>query len=133
MHRFLDFSAPAVIIEKLSKTWSWLESEKEDSVPLLVVLGSNGSGKSALLGNFLLHSVPSARVFTHFTGVPPDGSSEATLLRRLIAFADPGHSTLGQESPQELQAAWTSECLPELGKSEHVCIIVLDGLDQVLC
>jgi nephrocystin-3 len=106
---------------------------KKDGPETLVVTGSAGSGKSALLAAWLemaAHRLPK-RTFVHFIGATPDSASANRVVHRL-------HKTLqswGATNPRAPASPEESvKDLPELLKKAAArgpVLLVLDALDQL--
>ncbi|EGD78860.1 hypothetical protein PTSG_01838 [Salpingoeca rosetta] len=106
----------------------------------LVVEGESGSGKSALLANWVhqhtsLHAHD--RVFCHFTGCDSASTALRNLLSRLLVFCDPDMA----ESLSGMTTQQLCEALPaciasaaDTARAQHAgarLVIVLDALNQL--
>jgi len=105
----------------------------------LVLYGDSGSGKSALLANWLEHWCGQHSedfIFQHYIGSTPDSADHWRLMARLIAQIKLW--TENQEesfySPDDLLRdfpIWLTEALIKSERDGLRCIIVLDALDQL--
>ncbi|KAJ7377292.1 hypothetical protein OS493_030104 [Desmophyllum pertusum] len=110
-------------------------SSTEGLVPLLV-LGSSGSGKSALMAHCTLEikklGLP---LFCHFVGAGPGSSAHNKLLEKLVrwlrsfSMADPSGS-VEDTSTEKLQQE-VNKSLEELGKRDEVFVIIIDAINQL--
>lgn len=106
---------------------------KKDGPETLVVTGSAGSGKSALLAAWLemaAHRLPK-RTFVHFIGATPDSASANRVVHRLHKTLQSwgATTTRAPASPEE-----AVQDLPELLKKAAArgpVLLVLDALDQL--
>jgi len=109
-----------------------------DGAPL-VLLGDSGSGKSALLANWLDHwreAHPSDFIFQHYIGGPPGGAGHWQLMTRLIAEikrwsgdsdeAPRSHSDLLRDFP-----LWLAKARLKAERNGMRFILVLDALNQL--
>lgn len=101
----------------------------------LVITGDSGSGKSALLSNWLKHfqkRYPNEFVFYHFVGGGgPDSSSHYNVMRRIMSELK-SYFDLDIEIP--LSNEKLEKVLPLLFGSiphEQRCVIVIDALNQL--
>jgi telomerase protein component 1 len=105
----------------------------DETVPL-VVYGTPGCGKSALLANFarqLYSSHPDHFVLPHFIGVSPGSSDLRQTLQRLCRELTKRFN-LTQEIPDEYEAlrqTWP-EILKEAAKQARL-VVIIDALDQL--
>lgn len=119
----------------LTDVRNWLERPR---APLLV-FGTSGGGKSALLANFAdtyRSNYPTDLVFEHYLGAAPDAGDPVSMLRRLwSAFeralpaipAIPAASAgVVAQLPEMIAAA--SAAMEQLGQR---ALIVIDGLDKL--
>jgi len=102
--------------------------------PPLVVVGEAGSGKSALLANWVLghrRSHPEQSVLMHFVGATPTSASWEAMLRHLLGELG-RHLSIAAEvpdDPQELRAAFGRWL--QLGAEQRSIVLVIDGLNQL--
>lgn len=102
--------------------------------PPLVVLGRSGSGKSALLANWVRkhrEDNPGEFVVLHFIGASADSTNWSATLRRILGELK-RHYGLEMDVPQqsnEIRAAF-SGWLQEAGKRGRT-VLVIDGLNQL--
>src|SRR5579863_8507057 len=109
-----------------------------DGAPL-VVLGDSGSGKSALLANWLGHwreAHPNDFIFQHYIGGTPGGAEHWQLMTRLIAEIKRwcGDSDEAPRSHDNLLRDFPLWVAKARFKAEHNgvrVILVLDALDQL--
>ncbi len=102
--------------------------------PPLTILGESGSGKSALLANWVLSypaSQPGEVVLFHFVGATPGSSDWMTMVRRFMAEFN-RHFNLGllfPLEPEALRVAFANSLhgVSNLGR----VILIIDGLDQL--
>ena len=109
-----------------------------DGVPL-VLLGDSGSGKSALLANWLAHwhtAHPKDFIFQHYIGGTPDSAEHWRLMTRLIAeikrWTDDredlpkSHDDLLKTFP-----VWLAKARIKAEREGMHCLLVLDALNQL--
>jgi tetratricopeptide (TPR) repeat protein len=109
-----------------------------DGAPL-VLLGDCGSGKSALLANWLDHwreAHPNDFIFQHYVGSTPDGAEHWQLMTRLIAEIKhwSGDSDEAHRSHDDLLRDFPLWLVKVRLKAEHNgvrFILVLDALNQL--
>ena len=111
-----------------------LDGHAEGSGPPLAVLGESGSGKSALLANWVLgrrSRAPECFVLTHFVGASPSSSDWASMVRRLLMELARrfGFTAAIPDEPNDLRAAF-SAALARVSAMTRV-ILVIDGLDRL--
>jgi len=105
----------------------------------LVLLGDSGSGKSALLANWLDHwrqGYPQDFIFQHYIGSTPDSADHWRLMARLIAeikgwSGDPEEPPRSHDDLLKDFPVWLAKAR---SKAEHDgvrCILVLDALNQL--
>ncbi|XP_058940921.2 telomerase protein component 1-like isoform X2 [Pocillopora verrucosa] len=103
-------------------------------LPPLIVLGSSGSGKSALMAYCTLEiqnlGLP---LFFHFVGACPGSTVPLKLLEKLVRWFNKGFSVedIEQMSVKQLQQE-IKEGVEELGKREEVFVIMIDAVNQKL-
>ncbi|XP_058940920.2 telomerase protein component 1-like isoform X1 [Pocillopora verrucosa] len=102
-------------------------------LPPLIVLGSSGSGKSALMAYCTLEiqnlGLP---LFFHFVGACPGSTVPLKLLEKLVRWFNKGFSVedIEQMSVKQLQQE-IKEGVEELGKREEVFVIMIDAVNQL--
>nr|XP_058973684.1 telomerase protein component 1-like isoform X2 [Pocillopora verrucosa] len=100
-------------------------------LPPLIVLGSSGSGKSALMAYCTLEiqnlGLP---LFFHFVGACPGSTVPLKLLEKLVRWFNKGFS-VEDMSVKQLQQE-IKEGVEELGKREEVFVIMIDAVNQKL-
>ncbi|WP_329395225.1 glycosyltransferase [Streptomyces melanogenes] len=118
--------------DALARLASWARAEPGAEVPPLVVTGAPGSGKSALLGRFLILTDPDspARLNTEPQTLPPPGLAVIPISGRgangLRSLAADLGAALGRplgSPPEDVLAALRARTDP--------VVIVLDGLDEI--
>lgn len=105
----------------------------------LVLLGESGSGKSALLANWLKHwreAHPRDFTFQHYIGGTPDSADHWRLLSRLTGeikrwTGDPeelpkSHKALLKDFP-----IWLAKARSKAARDGVRCVVVLDALNQL--
>nr|WP_281719832.1 tetratricopeptide repeat protein [Nitrosomonas nitrosa] len=105
----------------------------------LVLLGESGSGKSALLANWVMHwrtTHPQDLIVQHYIGSTPDSTDHWKLIQRLIAeikrWADDldeipsSHDDLYKTFP-----VWLAKARSKAERDHARCILVLDALNQL--
>jgi len=111
---------------------------KSDSQPL-VVLGESGSGKSALLANWVAtyrEEHPDELVITHFIGATPYSADWAAMLRRIMGEFK-RRFDIQQDIPAEpdkLRSAfanWLHMASAAAEKKSEKIILILDALNQL--
>ncbi|PKN87602.1 MAG: hypothetical protein CVU46_03995 [Chloroflexi bacterium HGW-Chloroflexi-8] len=119
---------------KRDKDFSCLDGHFRSGVGPLVVTGESGSGKSALLANWVdqfQEQNPKIPVIKHFIGATPFSADWAFLVRRLLAEFNRhfGLELLFPLDPAALRAAFANGIHQAAQKGEF--ILILDGLDQL--
>ncbi len=100
----------------------------------LVILGESGSGKSALLANWVEHyrqAHPDVLIFQHYIGATPYSADWAAMLRRLMGEFK-RHYNIQQDVPHKpdaLRSAFSNWLYMAATKSRIV--LVLDALNQL--
>lgn len=105
----------------------------------LVLLGESGSGKSALLANWIEHwraEQPRDFIFQHYIGGTPDSADHYRLMARLIAeikrwSEDPDEVPHSHDDLKRDFGVWLAKAR---ARAEHLsarAIVVLDALNQV--
>ncbi len=105
----------------------------------LVVLGESGSGKSALLANWLRDwrvAHPGDFVFQHYIGGTPGSASHWGLLSRLLAeikrwTGDEADLPVSHEATLRDLAAWLAKLRAKAERDGVRAIVVLDALNQL--
>ena len=107
----------------------------------LVVSGKSGSGKSALLANWIMHwrkNRPHSNdfIFQHYIGGTPDSSSHWQLIRRLISEIKSwcGDATEVPVLNEDLARDFRQWLLKAKAKAERDgvrCVFLIDALDQL--
>jgi tetratricopeptide (TPR) repeat protein len=100
----------------------------------LVILGESGSGKSALLANWVIRyrsKNPQAVVIIHFIGSTQDSADWKAMLRRIMGEIQNrfGITVEIPEEPGALKSAF-SNLLHQVSASNRL-VLVLDGLNQI--
>lgn len=104
-----------------------------DGLPL-VILGESGSGKSALLANWVARyraRNPHAAIIVHFIGSTRDSADWKAMLRRIMGEIQ-NHYGIPVEIPEEsgaLRSAFSN--LLHQVSSKHRLVLILDGLNQL--
>ncbi len=105
----------------------------------LVLLGDSGSGKSALLANWLEHwhkSHPRDFIFQHYIGGTPDSAEHWRLMTRLIAeikrwSGDPEELPKSHDDLLRTFPVWLVKARIKAERDGVRCIVVLDALNQL--
>jgi nephrocystin-3 len=105
----------------------------------LVVFGDSGSGKSALMANWLEHwksQHPEDFIFQHYIGSTPDSADHWRLMARLVVQIKLWTNNQEESfyTPDDLLhdfPIWLTEALIQCERDGRRCIIVLDALDQL--
>jgi nephrocystin-3 len=115
-----------------SKLDAWAS---RDGAPPLLVTGASGSGKSALVSNWLAR-LNTPFVFEHFLGASPESAEPIPLLRRLWEYlrrienepipAPADEQALMDSLPVRLQNA-----AARAARDRKTLVIALDGLDKL--
>jgi tetratricopeptide (TPR) repeat protein len=113
-----------------------LDTHAAGDGPPLVVLGESGSGKSALLANWVQRYRGSpeghdALVVEHYVGASPESADFAAMLRRIMSELSRRFSIRDKipDDPKALREAF-GEFLRRAGSAGRV-VLVLDGLNQL--
>ena len=109
-----------------------------DGAPL-VLLGDSGSGKSALLANWLAHwhtAHPKDFIFQHYIGGTPDSAEHWRLMIRLIAEIkrwsdDPEELPRTHDDLLKTFPVWLAKARIKTERDGVRCILVLDALNQL--
>lgn len=102
--------------------------------PPLLVLGSSGAGKSALLANWARHhrhNHPEDLVIVHHAGATSQSTDAASFMRRILAELA---QHLGITEPLPETLTQVTEAFPrwlDLAARTRRIVLVLDGLDQL--
>ena len=100
----------------------------------LILAGEAGSGKSALLANWISgfsKAHPAMPVITHFTGASPHAADPLLLLRRILAELSAVAGTDEAEPEQWHQMADVLPTRLAQAAAKGPIVLVLDGLDQM--
>lgn len=116
-----------------------LDRHAEGSGNPLAVLGESGSGKSALLANWVQHWQQAHSddfVFQHYTGVTPDSTAPSEIARRLIGEISKwtGSEDDLPSSQQEILRTlplWMAKARAKAERDRVRCILVIDALNQL--
>jgi tetratricopeptide (TPR) repeat protein len=100
----------------------------------LVVLGESGSGKSALLANWVLHwreTHPADLVLVHFVGATAASSDWARMVRRLVEELDRqfGIDEEVPDDPEALRVAFANRL--HMAAARGRTVLVIDALNQL--
>ena len=109
-----------------------------DGTPL-VLLGDSGSGKSALLANWLAHwhtTHSKDFIFQHYIGGTPDSAEHWRLMTRLIAEIkrwtdDPDELPKSHNDLLKTFPVWLAKARIKAERDSVRCLIVLDALNQL--
>jgi hypothetical protein len=112
----------------------WLDAHLKGEGPPLVVRGAPGSGKSALLANWVEQvgaSIPGVTVVAHFGGATAYSTEWAAMLRRIMGELS---RSLGIEvevpsEPHELRRAFANSL--HLAAAQGRILLILDGLERL--
>ncbi|MCJ7626173.1 MAG: DUF4062 domain-containing protein [Anaerolineaceae bacterium] len=122
-----------------------LENHVAGEGPPLVVLGESGSGKSAMLANWVeQHRIthPNDLILIHFLGASAESSSYITIIRRIMGEIKQNLG-VSEEIPDDLELLrstfinWLSMAGEQLEINEHSgeprgkFLLILDGLNQL--
>ena len=105
----------------------------------LVLRGESGSGKSALLANWLAHwhmAHPRDFIFQHYIGGTPDSAEHWRLLTRLIAeikrwTGDPEELPKSHDDLLKTFPVWLAKARLKAEREGVRCLLVLDALNQL--
>lgn len=117
-----------------SQYFNRLDQHVASSDPPLVVLGESGSGKSALLANWVMRfqrTRPRDFVLVHFIGSSPQSADWTAMLRRIMGELKRRLGLHGEipDTPEELRIAFASWLHMAAAKGRMT--LVLDALDQL--
>ncbi|MBX7212116.1 MAG: tetratricopeptide repeat protein [Verrucomicrobiaceae bacterium] len=109
-----------------------------DGAPL-ILLGDSGSGKSALLANWLAHwhgAHPKDFIFQHYIGSTPDSAEHWRLMGRLIAEIkrwtdDPEELPKSHDDLLKTFPVWLAKARIKAERDGVRCLLVLDALNQL--
>ncbi len=105
----------------------------------LVLLGDSGSGKSALLANWLAHwhkEHSNDYIFQHYIGGTPDSAGHWRLMTRLVSeikrwSGDPEELPKSHDDLFKKFPVWLDKARYKAERDGARCIVVLDALDQL--
>jgi len=105
----------------------------------LVLLGDSGSGKTALLANWVAHwkkEHPGDFIFQHYIGGTPDSADHWKMIRRLMAEIkkwsdDPDELPMSHDDIARDFPLWLSKARLKAQRDSVRCILVLDALNQL--
>ncbi|MFC1634821.1 tetratricopeptide repeat protein [Planctomycetota bacterium] len=105
----------------------------------LVVLGDSGSGKTALLANWLAYwrkEHPGDFIFQHYIGNTPDSADHWQLMRRLVTEIkqwsdDPDELPTSHDDILRDFRLWLSKARLKAQRDSVRCILILDALNQL--
>lgn len=109
----------------------------DPSSPPLVVSGPSGTGKSALVANWLRRLTtrePERQIVAHYAGASPQSAEWPALATHVIQSLDRALS-LGitpPKDPAQLPDALARTLATAGARATHPVVVVLDGLDQVV-
>ena len=111
-----------------------LNTHAQGDGPPLVILGESGSGKSALLANWVLHyreENPKELVLVHFIGATPASTDWAAMLRRIMGELKRLFD-IREEIPDQIEALRSTfaNWLHRVAAKGKV-VIILDALNQL--
>ncbi|MFH2057647.1 MAG: tetratricopeptide repeat protein [Pseudomonadota bacterium] len=117
-----------------SQYFDRLDDHAQGTGQLLVVLGESGSGKSALLANWIAHyqkKYPDTFLLTHFIGSSTDSTDTIAMLRRIMQEIKDRYNLQMDipDKPEELRSQfpnWLSMAAAQGG-----LVLVLDALNQL--
>ena len=121
--------------EYYDRLTSHIESENQP----LIVLGESGSGKSALLANWVENyrtANPANLYITHYIGATPYSTDWALMIRRIMGEFKRRYE-FGEEIPTDASklrlafANWLHMASAAAGKTGEKIIIILDALNQL--
>ena len=116
-----------------------LDNHAESGGQPLVITGESGSGKSALMANWLIRyreANPNNLYISHFIGANPYSADWAAMLRRIIGELKRRYGIEGDipADPKQLKsgfANWLYKASSSASKRNEKIIIILDGLNQL--
>ena len=105
----------------------------------LVLLGESGSGKSALLANWLAHwrkKHPNDFIFQHYIGGTPDSTDHWQLMKRLMAEIkkwsdDPDELPTSHDDITRDFRLWLAKAHAKAQHDSVRCILIIDALNQL--
>ncbi len=137
-HEMFAHARHKVYIER-QEYFDRLNAHVEGGDEPLVILGESGSGKSALLANWISlyrETNPGTLCVTHFIGATPYSADWTAMLRRIMGELKRRYSLLA-DVPSESRALkadfanWLHIASVAAGKKNERVIIVLDALNQL--
>jgi nephrocystin-3 len=137
-HELFAFSRYKVYIPRKEYFERLDEHAKSASQPL-VVIGESGSGKSALLANWVSNyrsANPGNLYITHFIGATPYSADWAAMVRRIMGEFKRRYGIGGDipSEPQKLRsefANWLHMASATAGKRNEKVVLILDALNQL--
>ena len=116
-----------------------LDNHAAGDGPPLVVLGESGSGKSALLANWLdrwRQEHPGDRIFQHYIGSTRDSADHWRVMARLIAeikrwTTDPEELPGTHDDVLKAFPTWLAKARHQAEREGVRCLVVLDALNQM--
>ena len=119
----------------LDEYFAKLDLHSRENGPPLVVLGESGSGKSALLANWMQRTRSESKdtiVIAHFIGSNSKSSDWAEMIRRILrqmerAVGIPLHIP---DRLSELPSAFSSGL--QMASDKRRFVVIIDGLDQLI-
>lgn len=118
---------------------SWMEQDDRAGSNPIAVHGASGSGKSALLANWVAEfrrSHPKDLIFEHYLGSSAGSADIDGMLRRLLGEIKriTGQSEVVPTDPAKLRESlpsWLASVSSWCVDQSNRCLILLDGLDHV--
>lgn len=116
-----------------------LDRHTESNGSPLVLLGESGSGKSALLANWLTHwkkEHVGDFIFQHYIGGTPDSADRWQLMKRLMAEIknwsdDPNELPTSHDDIAKNFPLWLAKAHLKAQRDSVRCVLVLDALNQL--